>query len=427
MRLLFLAAVVKEHHEATVGVDLANQLRGAGVQSHFVIDTYNEQQVAAAGHPATVVSPAMDDDIRDVLRRVVGTFRPDAIVLSDYVAHWVAFTYAYRTDPWCVEEFGLPIIPMDLYELANTDFDLEILGRTVRADDRILSMPAHLRPVPVARPEPGPGPGDAQALPYRLSRTIGPASAAERNRIRGPLGLSDDERLLVVPTMDWQQLISAKGDRITRELGARVPELIAGYLGRLPERTRFLLLGPDWEAFRRLPPERTHLVSSYTPAEHDDWVRAADGVMAFHLPSPALERSVFADVPGLYAVNGIEVEPGAGRAVLTDALGGVSPRVAAWLDAFPLTLPEFHLWPLRWNSIYRPLYAGNPFAEAVAHAEILDEPSVVGQLEELLYDGAAQDRLAAARDGYRRQIDALPDTVEVFSEAARRLGLKGPS
>ncbi|MEE1790029.1 DUF6365 family protein [Streptomyces sp. BE308] len=421
MRLLFLATVVKEHHEATVGIDLANQLRSAGVESHFIVDTYNEQQVRAAGYAHTIVSPTMDAGILDVLRGVVGEFRPDAIVLSDYVAHWVAFTYAYRTDPWCVEEFGLPVIPLDLYELANTDFELEILGRPVRADDRILSMPAHLRPVPVARPEPAPG--DGQALPYRLSRTIGPAPAAERERIRGPLGLSDDERLLVVPTMDWQRIIAAKGDRITRELGSRVPELIAGYLGKLPERTHFLLLGPEWEAFRRLPPERTHLVPSYSPAEHDDWVRSADGVMAFHLPSPALERSVFADVPGLYAVNGIEVAPGAGRTVLTDALGGVSGQVAEWLDAFPLPLPEFHLWPLRWNSIYRPLYAGNPFADAVAHAEILDEPSVVGRLEELLYDTAAQDRLATARDGYRRQIDALPDTVEVFSEAARRSGL----
>lgn len=178
MRLLFLATVVKEHHEATVGIDLANQLRSAGVESHFIVDTYNEQQVRAAGYAHTIVSPTMDAGILDVLRGVVGEFRPDAIVLSDYVAHWVAFTYAYRTDPWCVEEFGLPVIPLDLYELANTDFELEILGRPVRADDRILSMPAHLRPVPVARPEPAPG--DGQALPYRLSRTIG--------RLRPPNG-----------------------------------------------------------------------------------------------------------------------------------------------------------------------------------------------------------------------------------------------
>lgn len=424
MKLLFLAAVVKEHHEVTVGLDLARQLRAAGVQSHFVIHTYNEQQVDAAGFARTVVSPDTDGDIREVLRGVVREFRPDAIVLSDYVAHWVAFTYAYKTDPWCVDEFGLPVIPMDLYELPNTDLELEILGETVRVDDRILRMPAQLRPVPIARPNPEPG---GQGLPYRLTRTIGPASAAERERTRGPLGLTDGDRLLLVSTLEWQSLITAKGNRITRELGGRVPELIAGHLGRLPERTHFLFLGPEWEAFRRLPAERCHLVSSYTPAEHDEWVRAADAVMAFHLPSPALERAVFADVPGFYAVNGIQVEHGAGRGILTDRLGGVSARVARWLDSFPLTLPEFHLWPLRWNSIYRPLYAGNPFTEAVAHAEILDEPSVVGRLAELLYDRVAQDRLAAARDNYRRQIEALPSTVEVFSEAARRVGLNTPA
>ena len=79
-------------------------------------------------------------------------------------ANALPYGFGYCGDPWFIDEFDLPIIPIDLYDLANTDRKLEILGKTVEVSDRILGMDCHLQPVPMGRPVPArPGHGK----PYR--------------------------------------------------------------------------------------------------------------------------------------------------------------------------------------------------------------------------------------------------------------------
>jgi hypothetical protein len=128
-------------------------------------------------------------------------------------------------------------------------------------------------------------------------------------------------------------------------------------------------------------------------------------------------------VPGLLSLNGFDISGAGDIAALDEAFGGLSPTVAAWLAEYPGTVPAFHLWPLRWNSVLAPLLAGNPFADSIAHAEIFDEHSVVTALHNILYDPDTRDHLAASRAGYRDLIDALPPTTEVFLAGAEELGI----
>ncbi|HZG05467.1 MAG TPA: DUF6365 family protein [Streptomyces sp.] len=418
MRLLVMAMLAKTLHETAIGLDLVEQLRGAGVSAHFVVDVYSERQLAATDHPYTVVESSMGEGVRKVVGEAVREFRPDAIVLSDYVAHWMMCSVNYGIDPWFIDEFALPVVPIDTVSLADTDLMVEISGRRMRVSDRILTAPAHLLPVPGNRPRTGAG---GRGLPYRADRAVRPLPSRARREIRRSLGVGDGERLLMVPLLPWQRTMQDLAGPTVRELARRVPELVGHYLRRLPDGTRFVVAGPYLDGLG-LPPDRTRVETSYSTRRYTDLLAASDAVLALFLPSFALERAILADVPGLFTVNTFEIggEPGVRRAA--EALGGLSPAVRSWLERFPGTVPPFHMWPLQWNGVVGRLLEDNPFTTTALRAELFDEESVVGGLESVLYDPAVRDRLAAARAAYRDALDRLPDTAEVFATAARRAG-----
>ncbi|MEU3524164.1 DUF6365 family protein [Streptomyces sp. NPDC038707] len=422
MRLVFLAALAKTLHEVTIGLDLAEQLTDAGVESHFVVNPYNEDQLRTAGLPHTLVEPDLGAGVADVVRRVVKEFRADAVVLVDYLAHWMTFKVGYRTDPWFVEDLGLPVIPLDLYDLESTSRRVEILGTTMEVDDNLLRMPVQLLPVPMNRPRVT---ASGRGLPYRLTRTMAPLTARARAETRRALGVPEGARLLMVPTLPWQRLMREHAAPPTRLLADRLPRLLGGRLARLPRDTHVLLTGPLFEGFAEaLPAGRLHHRPEYTAAEYHRLLGSCDAVFSFHLPSYALDRALFADVPGLLAVNNHRVDGPEDVDRLAAALpGGLTAPVRAWLTEYPEPLPDFHMWPLRWNEVLRPLLAHNPFTDTVLRAEILDDDSLVDGLTRVLYDDTARDRLAAARAAYRDALAALPATADTFAEAAVRLGL----
>ncbi|WP_063886351.1 DUF6365 family protein [Streptomyces sp. NRRL S-31] len=422
MRLVFLAALAKTLHEVTIGLDLAEQLTDAGVESHFVVNPYNAGQLRAAGLPHTLVEPELGAGVREVVHRIVKEFRADAVVLVDYLAHWMTFKVGYRTDPWFVEDLGLPVIPLDLYDLESTSRRVEILGTTMEVDDNLLRMPVQLLPVPMNRPRVT---DSGRGLPYRLTRTTAPLTTRARRATRRALGVPDGARLLLVPTLPWQRLMQEHAAPPTRLLADRLPRLLGGRLARLPRDTHFLLAGPLFDGFAEaLPAERLHHRPEYTADGYHRLLGSCDGVFSFHLPSYALDRAVFADVPGLLAVNNHRVDGPEDVERLAGALpGGLTAPVRRWLADHPEPLPDFHMWPLRWNEVLRPLLDANPFTDTVLRAELLDEHTLVDGLERVLYDDAERDRLAAARAAYRDAVTALPATAHTFAEAAGRLGL----
>ncbi|MEN8650837.1 DUF6365 family protein [Streptomyces sp. 21So2-11] len=429
MRLLFMSSLALTLHETTMGLDLAGQLAAAGVKSHFVIDAYNEEQLRATGHSYTTVTSALGAGVREVVAGAVRDFRPDAIVLCDYTAHWMTHVISYDTDPWYVQDFGLPVIPIDLYDLTSTSREVEIMGKTMEVSDRILDMPAHLWPVPGVRPHADP---DGPALAYRADPTVRPLSAAARREVRGSLGIADADRLLAIPTLPWQHLMQTRAGPATRELAARVPQLVAHYLEMLPARTHFLFIGPAFEGFGGLPADRVRRQPAPSARRYTELIAASDGVFSMFLPSFALERAILADVPGLFTTNSFEVDGRAGAAGgragierLEAAFGGLSPTVRTWLSDFPGAISPFHMWPLRWNSIVGPLLEDNPFVDTAVRAELLDEESVAAGLEAMLYDPTVRQGLAEGRARYRDAMDRLPETADVFMTAARRVGLQG--
>src|ERR1700722_3176669 len=125
MRVLFSAVCSTGFGETLIGVSLADQLRQLGVTSHFIVEPHALRTLVRSsakdpGHEYTVIEPRMGPFARILVDDAITTFRPDAIVLADYLTHCRTFTRTYLLDPWFIESYGVPVIPIDIWELEKT-------------------------------------------------------------------------------------------------------------------------------------------------------------------------------------------------------------------------------------------------------------------------------------------------------------------
>ncbi|GAA4548938.1 DUF6365 family protein [Amycolatopsis samaneae] len=422
-RLLFVAVSTTGYGEVGIGADLADQAARWGARSHFVLETHAKALVAGRGHGYTLVDPGMGESVREVMAETVAEVRPDVIVLSDYFMYCMQLRFRFGVEPWFIEDFGLPLLPIDIYEWANTDFRVDMYENTLPLSDRILGMPVHLRPVPSCHPVAD----GAAGLPYQASRHADRVTARRRTEVRSELGLGDGDRLLFFPVSQWHRppLGTERGEDVLR-VARRLPELLASHLSRLPGNTHFALVGSPFEELRKLPAERTHWLSVVPPEQYGELLGSSDAVLSLHMPSPTVARAMFADVPAFAMVNGYELPKAGGADVLADAMGTVSPRVRDWLDGLDARVRPFRMWPMRWRSVVDPLLAGNPLDDAVDAAEVFDEAAFVGGLARVLGDDVTRDRLASARAQYVDRVTTLPEGDVALREALRRMGVTSP-
>ena len=171
-------------------------------------------------------------------------------------------------------------------------------------------------------------------------------------------------------------------------MGAGIPPLVTRYLGQLPQRAHFLLIGEVPPAWSGLAPERTHAIPSCPPAEFGAVLQAADAVLSLNMAGTTVWRAALSGVPAMVLGNDFRIRgtgDAAAIAAADAAVGGLSPFVRGALPGC-LPLHPFRMWPLAFHSFLAPLLRDNPYTDAFAHAQVLDEASVTQGMESLLFD-----------------------------------------
>jgi hypothetical protein len=422
MKLLFLALSQRGYGETVIGMSLARQLLPLGVRSHFVVEASAEHLLHHSGFAYSVISAEMGPLAGLVIDDIVSTVEPDAFVLSDYVIYTRTMRSAFGLDPWFIDRYGLPIVPIDIWELDGRDLSIDFGGQAgPPIHPRIRQLAGHLQPVPMARPQPR---GGGQAHPFRLSAMDGKISRRTREHLFTTFGIPRGHRLALVTFAAWQESPDARYDERFHRIARRVPLLLAHYLRSLPATTHFLLVGNALETLRGLPADRTVVLPSCSPKRFGVLVGAADLVISLNAASTSVAEAVMADVPAMVLSNRFAI---AEADMLEEVAGGfesgqASEFVRSWLGGTGPIYP-FRIWPLGYHRFLEPLLAGNPYADALATAELLDEHGAVTVLEAALYDQATRDSYARARADYHRTVAALPDTCETFTRAAQAAGL----
>lgn len=418
MRLLFFALSTAGYGETVIGMSLARQLQPLGVESHFIISPVSAQVLARSGIRHTVIDQRMGPFARLLIDEDVSQFRPDAIVLADYYTFTGVFEKRFGLRPWFIEEYQLPILPIDIWEWEKTSFAVDMFEEDRPVDKRILEMDAFLRPVPLAHPE-----REDRAYPFRLWEGTERVSRRTKDHLFTTLGLGARDRLVLLTVAPWQQLPE---DRYLSSIGTHVlrgvPKLLAHYLRQLPETTHFLLLGQTAPELAALPAERMHVLPPCSPSRFSTLLGASDLVLSLNVGATTLARAVTSDIPAIVLTNSFTV-PGPGAVPEVEArLGGLTDTVRDWLmDMFPLH--QMRMWPLGFHSFLEPILTENPYTSAFCDLELLDERAVVDGIAHALYDAGTRDRLAAARADYLAILDTQVDTRKAFAEAASGVGL----
>jgi hypothetical protein len=421
VRLLHFAMSTLGYGETLIGLALADQLVDAGVESHFVITPISETVVRRSGHPYTVIDAPMGGLARLIVDDLVREFRPDALVLSDYWTFVGIFERQFGIDSWFIEEYELPILPIDIWEWDRTDFVIDICGKTDHAvSRRIQSMPAHLRPVPITHPDDQSNP---RAFPYRLWQDDERISRRTRGHLFTTFGLERADRLVLLTFAAWQQVPPANCTEDAARIIKAVPDLMNTYLRQLPDTTHFLIIGHVPPGLTQLPADRVHVMPPCSAKRFSTMLGLSDLVLSLNAGATTVARAVLADTPSMVVTNQFRVRDGAELDGVGAAVGGLSDNVRDW-SASALPLYPFRMWPIGWHSFLDPVLSDNPYTDAVTHVELLDERGVVDGISAALYDKATIEQTAAARAEYRKAVAALAPTAEVFASAASRVGLR---
>jgi hypothetical protein len=418
MNLMFFALSTAGYGETVIGLSLARQLEPLGVRSHFVISPVSEQVLKRSGVPFTTIEPRMGRLVRLLVDEDVGQFRPDAIVLADYYTYTGVFRERFGLNSWFIEEYGVPILPIDIWEWDKTSFAVDMFEEDRPTDKRILDMDVFLRPVPLAHPE-----REGRAYPFRLWEGTERVTRRTKRHLYETFGLGPRDRLVLLTIAPWQHMAE---DKYLSSIGTHVlrgvPQLLAHYLAQLPDTTHFLIIGEVPPALAALPAGRVHALPPCSPARFTTMLGASDLVLSLNIGATTLGRAVLSDIPAVVLTNGFAVPDAATIGEVEARLGGLTPTVRSWLEGM-LPLHQMRMWPLGFHEFLEPILKDNPYTDAFTDLELLDEPAVVQGLERTLYDPATRDRLAAGRAGYLSILDAQVDTRAVFAEAARHAGL----
>jgi len=424
MRLLFSAVCPTGFGETLIGVSLADQLRPLGVTSHFIIQPHALRMLARSkkepGHEYTVLEPQMGPLAKLLVDDAIATFRPDAIVLADYLTHCRTFTRTYHLDPWCIESHGVPVIPIDIWELEKTGYRIDLATDDVaEVNEHFRDLPAQLRPVPLAHLEPD---GTGRARPFRVWDRDDRVSARTRNHLRTTLGLDKQDKLVLLATAAWQLGKGIAHRKQVLPVRDGMPRILAHYLQQLPPQTHFLLAGEAPEVLAELPGDRIHRMPPCLPDRFGHLLGAADAILSMNISATTVTRAVMAGVPAMVLGNRFDIADQEDTDKAEAELGGFSPVIHENLPG-AMPLYPFRLWPLSYYRFLTPLLTDNPFTGAVTQAEILDEQAVTGGLTRLLYDQPTRSEALARQSAYADRVRALPDTPAVFMETLEHIGM----
>jgi hypothetical protein len=418
MKLLFFALSTAGYGETVIGMSLARQLQPLGVESRWVISPVSEQVVKRSGLRYTLIEQNMGRLVRLLIDEDVREFQPDAIVLADYYTFSGVFHNRFGLHPWFIEEYQVPILPIDIWEWAKTPFAVDMFEEDRPVDKRLLEMDAWLRPVPLAHPE-----QDGQAFPFRLWEASERVSRRTKEHLFTTFGLGATDRLVMLTIAPWQQMPE---DRYLSSIGTHVlrgvPRLLAHYLRQLPPSTHFLIVGQAPPELAELPPDRVHVLPPCSPARFTTMLGACDLVLSLNAGATTVARAVLSDIPSVVLANSVAV---AGPGAIDEAaarLGGLTPTVRDWLGEMT-PLHKFRMWPLGFYDFLEPILADNQYTDALTILELLDEKSVVEGIANELYDTATREARSAARARYLSMLDASVNTPAMLATVAGKLGL----
>lgn len=400
-RHLFISLTQATYGEMVLGLRAADDLRTRGHEVDLLAPAVLAPLLAGRPHRhlPLALTPAMD--LGRLLRRTLEQGRYASLVLVDLTCILLTLHQLMIEEDF-LRQLPCPAIALDLYDMPETDLEIDQGPVSTRLADVANSFVQRLQPVPFGRPSCA---GAYGALP-----DLQPLPASRRAALRSELGLAEHDRLLIWGSSRYQypevQVVKP------HERAARIlPRLVFSRLGSLGSRVHVLHLGPQPFAGAEPLGDRYHHLTSVPQPRFQELMQAADLQLSFNTGAVTSTSAIAAGVPILLGINSYAAKTL--DQLLTLLPLPPSPDLALTLRELVPVYP-FRLWPQGYHRFLAPLMRDNPCQQALRTVEVLEERAFVEACRALLFDPEQRDAARTGQEAYCRQVRALPTAGELI-------------
>jgi hypothetical protein len=419
MKILVMATSTITVGETILGLSLANQLKGCGFNFHFIVCELSVPLLATSMHSYTMIKKEIRGHAIKYIDNTINTIRPRIIVLCDYFVHCNIFAREFSVEPWFVYKYNIPIVPIDFWQFGITDFKIDVFGNQyIEVDNHVLDMPCVMHPVPLCSPKFS---KDKRSYYFPLVGTKNKDSVASPKTIRHKLGLSDQDKVILLSLSHWQ--IQRYQVKHVDKIIEGIPVLISYYLRELPDNVYVLFFGGNECDLPHFPTHRILCLTSSEVEKFESLLASVDLLLTLNLPSTALVRAAHMGINSVvlsnrhYFVNAKDIE-----ALNENCCDLPSSFMRAWIMKY-LPIYPFRMWPLGWHNFLEPLVSNNPYLDTFLQVEILNERAVLEALEGLLFDSELNHDLESKREGYFAEMARMEGAAEVLTHIIRELNV----
>jgi hypothetical protein len=392
---LFVAPQKGPFGEAALGIRIAKVLCEQG--DRVIFWAPRALGVLAEGSAVVHIERAEQDKvpIDEAVVDLAKKERADSVVLLDVASVYLILA-GYRRDKGFVERFDVPVIGLDVWNLAETGFRWDMCGAEMKHSPRSSDVTKRLIPVPFARPT-------GQAGLYNALPPTPVISDEDRADCREDFGIERDDRMVLLTSAEWQNP-SAQPHPNGRRLAALFPGLVAELVDRLDPRAKIIHVGPRPYPVSDKLGRRYTWLAQRSPPRFARLLLAADLYLSFNFSGTTIHSAISARIP---IVLGVSSRSGTTDEVLSQLVAPPSPAVRSWLEAVSPLRP-FRAFPLGLFACLAPLAVNNPYTSAFTMVEVLDEDAFVNACHLLLFDEDARRAARAAQDAYVSAVSRLP-------------------
>jgi Family of unknown function (DUF6365) len=395
---LFISLARSGWGEATLGLAVAHEMRNAGDEVLFLVSDHIAPLVTAAQIPWELIQESLGPLVGLFIESLLIKERVTSIVLTDNLVCGEAFQrMGIGLD--ILGNFGIPVLAIDTWNHLETGTSVDLVDGSKWSIPAWSSAITHsIVPVPFNRPTAKNACSFLPAL-RKLPRRV-------REHVRKDLGLSQEDRLMVMCSSEWQS-----NPRIVagQRLGTAVPLLLCRYFDILGSRFHLLHFAPiPSDGFSDLN-DRYHWIPSSPPLIREQFqaiVGSADAVISLNYSATTNNIAFALGIPVLLVKNSCEAK------TFDDVAEwlGCSPGTAVkhWINNGALPFARFRMWPLGFYEFLEPAFRDNQLLDACVEIELLNEDAFISGYNQIVFDDAWKEAFQDRSTSYVSRVTSLP-------------------
>ena len=407
---LILALSSKAWGETHFALHMAAEMEKRGDGAFLIIRPHSEPLLKNSPMAYAVVDhsgPPLGPPLGPAVEHCLARHDPSAIILADYFC-CAQFLKIAGCAPSFLLEGKVPLVALDTWDSARSGFRKDYFCQApYDVPDWIRKIRHRLLPVPFIAPKSGRG-----LCSFLAEESL--REAPLRGHFREKAGLGKEDRIVLFCTAQWQYPV--QGDPDGERLSESVPHLLAHYLERLGKKVHLVHVGPVPLPRFRVLGDRYHWLGQVAPRPFMGVMRDADLVLSLNAAATTNMTAFSEHIPVVLLHNSVAAE--ALDAALSSVGSGTTGFLRQWIRR-ALPLYGFHVWPLGLHDFMNPVLTGNPYVQALAWLELLEEEAVLTALSALLFRKNARDEQVARQDRYADLVRKLPSPMAVIETALK--------